>query len=479
MAGISGILSVARSALLASQQAVEVTGNNVANVHTPGYTRQRVDQVESPSVYLPPAGHFGTGVTIDGVTRARDSHLDQIFRANAGQAGHASARRNALTELEAVFGEPSASGLAAGLDQFWNGWSDLASNPTSLPARGVVQQRGAHVATQLNRFAADLDALSTQARDRAQVMVDDINGRVAQIAGLNRDIVSAESGGHTANTLRDERDRILDELAGYGELQVVEAANGSIGVHLGGHLLVDAADPHALTLTPTGGTWQVAFAETPQRPFAVGGALDATLGMLNEALPGAMATLDRLARGLVDTVNTVHQSGVLFDGTVPPPAAPEFFRTDPLAADAESDRFRTARGIQLGALVAANAANIAASDAAATGPSNNDVATRLAKLRDTTVAFTEGGQVVATDTIGNVYRALVTSIGLETSRAASDASVHYTLMQSADMRRLSVGGVSQDEELANLIKYQQSYAAAARLITVADDLARTLIDMAR
>ncbi|ODT04255.1 MAG: flagellar hook-associated protein FlgK [Gemmatimonadetes bacterium SCN 70-22] len=477
MAGIFGLLGIARSGMLASQQAVDVTGQNVANVHTPGYTRQRVDQVALPSVYLPPAGHFGVGTMVTDVARTRDALLDQVYRANAGGAGAASAREDGLSRLEGIFGEPSSSGLAAGLDAFWNGWSDLASDPTSLAARGVVQQRGAAVASQLNRFAAQIDTLANDGRQRAQLTVDEINSLVAQVAGLNRDIVAAESGGHTANTLRDTRDLLLDRLAAHGDLQVTEAADGSVGVRLGGLLLVDSADPGKLTLSSIGGRWQVASARTPDRPVDVGGALQATLDLVNDDYPEAMATLDGLARALVGAVNGIHQSGELF-GTTPPVAAPEFFRTDPLAPTPEADPFRTARGIRLGVQVAADLRNIAAGDAG-TGASNTGVASRLAALRDTPVTFVNGSGVPETETIGNIHRGLVTGVALRVSRAESNDAVQRALVQSADARRASVSGVSQDEELANLIKYQQSYAAAARLITVADELAQTLIGMAR
>lgn len=479
----SSLLSIARTALTLHQRAIDVAGQNLSNATVEGYSRQRVETAASHPVYFANIGHVGTGVQISGIERARDALLDGTFRSQQGEAAGAGFSLDVLQQLEAIIGEPSSAGLAESLDAFWNAWSDLASAPLNDGARSIVQQRGAQLASTLNRFATQVDQLDQGTRERLGAMVSDANALTSQIADLNRMIVAGEAGGDSANDLRDARDRAIDQLAKLGSVETIERGDGSVAVFLGGLSVVDGADAKSLRTELIGGSLQISFTAQPGKPLsAIGGQIGAALGAINSDIPATMRELDALAATLVDTVNGIHEGGVIWNDATPPVAtpAPEFFRTDPLAGTPGADRFRTARHISLSAAVAASASNIAVSAATAAGPSNNAVALQLAGLRDTAVAMTDpDGTARGTLSFGAFWRNVASNVGVRVRASENEVAVRETLAGNADMRRQSVSGVSTDEELVLLIKHQQAYAAAARLVTVADEMARILVELGR
>jgi flagellar hook-associated protein 1 FlgK len=197
-------------------------------------------------------------------------------------------------------------------------------------------------------------------------------------------------------------------------------------------------------------------------------------------LPTVQRELDGMAATLVDTVNAIHTKGETWSGTPPAAtAAGNFFRTDVPTTTVAEDKFRTARFITLDPAIAADSRTIA-SASAGTGPSNTAVALQLAGLRDTSVtAATREGTTIGSGSLGSVWRDVVTRVGLGVHSAQSDATVRETLASNADARRQSVSGVSSDDELVMLIKHQQAYAAAARLVSVADEMSKILVDLGR
>ncbi|HMS03600.1 MAG TPA: flagellar hook-associated protein FlgK, partial [Gemmatimonadaceae bacterium] len=208
----TGLFGIARSALITHQTSLQIVSQNVANAETPGYSRQRPLLVASDPVRMP-VGNIGTGVQFKGIERQRDQLLDNAFRSANTLLGESTYRRDMLTQVEDIFGEPSESGMAATLDQFWSAFSDLASSPGSLANKSVVQQRGRQLAQQFNDFDTRLSQVGVQTRDRLDTAVNEINQLATQVAELNSRIVTAEAGGSTASELGDQRDLLLDDLA--------------------------------------------------------------------------------------------------------------------------------------------------------------------------------------------------------------------------------------------------------------------------
>jgi flagellar hook-associated protein 1 FlgK len=195
---IGSIFNMARTAMNAQQTAVQIASQNISNAETDGYSRQRVDLAAStPTVF--PWGSIGTGVTIAGVSRARDALLDATFRGDSASASSAQTTSDALSQIQGIFGEPSDNGLGASLDAFWSAWGDLANDPTNSAAKSVVRQTGSTVASTLNRFARQLDSLDQSNREGMNADVTQINALTSQIATMNREIVGVEATGNSAN----------------------------------------------------------------------------------------------------------------------------------------------------------------------------------------------------------------------------------------------------------------------------------------
>ena len=458
---LNNILSVARSAITAQQTAVQVASNNIANANTEGYSRQRV--VMQPNQPIQTAlGPAATGVRVAAYERMRDPLLDISFRRDEGKAAAGSTRRDLLRQIEGVYGEPSEHGLGATMDAFWAAWDDLANDPLSDSARGMVRQRAMQVTTGLNNAAAELDNVAAGARSKLQDSVTQLNDLGSQVAKLNVEIVAAEAGGANANDLRDARDRLIDRMAGLAHVRVTEQSNGSASVVVENTLFVDGGDSKAFAVGTNGSEYRIEIAGSgsPVSTYGEGSALNEALRVINTDLPDARAQLDQLAEALVTEVNLVHQGGFRpSDGT----DTHDFF-------DAASV---TASSIRLDADILASTSNIAASGAA-NQSTDNSVALRLADLRNSDVSV--GG---VTTTFGGAYRDMISGIAQQTRTAEDNATVFSTLAAQSDTRRASISGVSIDEELMNLMQHQQAYVAATRVVTAVDEMLRDLMGMVR
>ena len=479
---MSGLLGIARSALLAHQTALQTVSNNIANAETPGYSRQEVQLTPSPSSRMS-YGNVGTGVSITSIIRKRSALLDDGVRTASGNAGYTEMRRDLLQRVEEVFGEPSEGGLGNAMDQFWNAWSDLSASPNSTAARAVVQQRGRQVTQSFN----DLDTALTQQRmaglEQAQATVDQINALARQIAELNGRVASS-GGGQPANELLDQRDLKLDELSRIAGSRAVPQADGNITVLIGNSTLVDgnSNNPLTLYLEPISPPPAAPVTDVPVRvrlgdaltPLGqLAGELKAVTDTLNDTIPGLRTRLDAMAAQLATSVNSVHSGGYVFSGsTIPGTAAGNFFNAGTVANPVR------AATLSLTTTVAQDATKIAASSNI-NGPTDNTVARNLASLRITenVVSYTTTSGSVEQGTFGGFFRSVLTRLGAETAAAADSADVATTLVSQAEARRQSVSGVNTDEELVTMLRVQQSYQAATKLVKTADEMLQTLLSM--
>lgn len=497
---LSSILSVARTALNYQQAVIQTAGHNIANAETEGYSRQRVDgQAATPQYFS--YGTIGTGVSIDDIRRARDGLLDVSYRQEASGYGAASLRQELLSSVEGILGEPSEDGLAGAMDAFWSSWSELASAPTSEAARSVVQQRAQNVVSQLNGFDQRLSDLRGQTRIRLDNALTELNGLAGQIAQLNGRIVEAEVGGKMANDLRDQRDLAIDRLSKLGDVRVLPQSDGAVAVLLGNNTIVDGVHAEQLRVAEgTGGMLQLASSRSPADPLLpVGGALQTMLQFQNVELAETQERLDAIANTLARTVNAVHTLGN--DGTADTPylnffvdkASDTYLAGDPFATP-PAEGVVTARNIGVASAIQRDPTRIASTSSLANRPADNDVALVLAGMRTAktivlggvtlaTVDFTTvdrtttpaGRRTSAPGTFADYYRSTTSGLAAQVKDAESTATVRKTLTEQADQRRASVSGVNIDEEMTTLMRAQQAYAAAAKVISAADEMMQTLI----
>jgi flagellar hook-associated protein 1 FlgK len=479
----SGLFSIARSALTTHQTALQTVAQNIANAETPGYSRQEAVNVANTPVRMS-YGNVGTGVSVATIVRKRNILLDDGFRSANASLGTAETRRDALESVESIFGEPSDAGMASALDKFWGAWSDLATSPSSGAARAVVQQRGSQVADLFNSYDTALTQRSMSLRDQLSGTVSRINQIADQVAELNGRILSSESGGDTANDLRDQRDLVLDELSKRSGARVLPQQDGTVSVLIGNSTLVDGttARPVSMELAPSVPPPAVTPSDIPVRIRLgdsrdalqpLGGELSALVALVNTDIPGLRSRLDTMASSLVSAVNTAHSAGYTFSGnSIPGTAAGNFFDAGSVANPVRGGTIR------LDSLIAADAAKIAASSDV-NAPTDNGAALELSGLRSAagSVNFVDANGTTESGSFLSFFRTTVTRLGIDVRRSDDDVSVYGSLTEQADLRRQAVSGVNTDEELVQMLKLQQSYTAATKLIKAADEMLQTLLSL--
>ncbi len=446
---LSSLLSIARSALLAQKRAMEVTANNVANAQTPGYSRQRLEMVAANPVRTA-EGMIGRGVTTGLVQRTRDTFYDDTYRRESGLFSQSYTLQQGLRQIEDAIGEPSDVGLSAAIDRMFHSFSDLANDPASPAARDLVCQAGDRLAKQLNQLDTRLTVSSADAMSRLDAEVGQANELLRRIGKLNQDILA--SGGQGAVDLQDQRDLAIDQLSNLISVKVVRHDDGTVTVMSEESNLVDRVLPTQLSLT--GSPPAIGILDAGGSPVnRIGGSIGGSLDMVNNRVPALRAQLDQLAANLVSEVNTVHRSGFTATGAT----GTNFF--DPTKL--------TAGGIKL------TDALMASSQAVAAGGTNlagdGDVALQLAQLGNKGISGLSGRS------FRDFYSGVAAGVGLAASGAASDCDVQQALVDQADQQRTAVSGVSVDEEMIGLMAQQQAYGAAAKIITMADEMMQMLL----
>lgn len=455
---INSILNTARSAIATSQAAIQVTSNNIANANTEGYSRQRA-VISAMHPLNTPFGSFGTGVEITGVVRHRDALLDGQFRRESAASNFYKLHEQLLGRIETTLSEPSEAGLMAGLDQFFSAYADLANDPTSNSGRSALREQARALATRFNAMDNGIQAVRNNLVGDLRGVVAEINNLTTRIADLNQQIVTAESNGLRAPNLRDARDQLVDQLAQHSDLRVIERPGGDLGVFAGGIPLVDGAVARSVELRQAGFVVQIGLVGSAITIATPGGSLGARVDVINNDVPATLTRLDALASALITEVNLIHQTGTnpLGQTTI------DFF--DPTAT--------TAATIALSADVLASTQAIAAGTPDALGAYQagaNDTALSIAGLRsvsDPTLGMT----------FSSFHNQTVTEVGLSVANARDMGVTHSTLMSRADSHRQSVSGVLTDEEVISLIEFQQAYTAATRLVSVADEMMQSILQM--
>jgi len=479
MPGLFGVLDVASRGIGVTQRGLQTTSHNIANVETPGYSKQR--QVLTPShPQVTPRGAIGTGVEQVTIERLSDGFAQaQIVEHNAS-LGSNRAQAEALSVVEEIVNEQRGDGITVALNRLYDAFSDLAA--AQAPGAPVEREslRGAATALvdTLHGADAQLRDLQGATHDRITGLLPEINDIAERIAELNVQIVQQEVVA-PANDLRDQRDLLMRSLAEKVDVNAFEDGRGAQIVYLpGGRPLVEGATAHALVEIPD-----------PTNPFdpgfsrighsaggavvdvtaAVGGGeLGGLLRVRDTLVPAAIRSLDTVAYNLVDTVNTVHQGGVGLNG-----ASGDFFA--PLGAVEDA-----ARSIALDPAIVASTDAIAAGSTPAPGDNTNAVA--LAALRDQAAPIALPGDPPgpATGPTRSVLQhaaGVVADVGQQ-ARSLGRATEQQTRVSETLMdRRDALSGVSIDEEVTHLITLQAAFQANARVVDTVNTLLQDVIGL--
>ena len=447
---LNSLFSTARQSLLASQAATQATSNNVANVETPGYSRRTVG-LRTPGpvgrgVVFHSTPLAGSGVAVESFDRARSEILDAAVRRGRAGAGGAGEGAVLLSGLEAQLAADGGDAFLSAIGGFFDAWSDVASAPADDGSRDALLAAGTHLASTLRSADDRLQRYGDAIRTDLGATVDRANALFTEIAALNQAVQSAANQGAPDPDAFDRRDLLLDELAGLAPITIRPQTNGAVTVSIDGMVAVQEGEARPVRLaTDADGTLGL-FADGGSRPLRLdaveGGALGAQLDVLGSAIPDARQSLDAIAADLVSRVNAAHGAGTGLDGV----SGRDFF--DPAGT--------TAASITLA---------IDDPDAIAAGTSgqgDGSVALGIASLGESV----NGGAV-----------RLLAGIGARVRTASAAAEGNAAVSAQAEALRDGVSRVSLDEEMTNLIRYQQAYAASARVLQTAESLFDTLLTL--
>ena len=233
---------IARSGLKVSERGLFVTGHNLSNVHTPGFTRQQAIIETNP--YITEYGkngklfQYGLGADIQETRQIRHTFLDIVYRQENTTQGYWDTRSKAFQDVEAILNDPMGDGLQGVMNKFWDSWQELSKEPESLTARAMVRQRGQELVYYYNHIGNQLDKQQNDLNSEIQVRVNEVNNITSQIAKLNTQIAAQEINGDKANDYRDQRNLLLDRLSILCDAEVNEMQDGQMDVTLGGYYLV-------------------------------------------------------------------------------------------------------------------------------------------------------------------------------------------------------------------------------------------------
>ncbi|MBI5537724.1 MAG: flagellar hook-associated protein FlgK [Deltaproteobacteria bacterium] len=458
MAGLSGLLDIGRDALAAQAFAVNVTGQNITNVNTPGYVRREVT-LETRTAGPQPWG----SVEATGIRRMRDQFMDARLFEASGFAAAAGARDDALGVIEGVFNDFGGTGLGTSLSDMLQSFSALTANPSDPTTRAAVLAKAQAFVTQVHTAAGTISTLRTDLLSRAQGTAAEVNQLVSKIAILDQQIAAQVATGAQPADLQDQQGKLVEQLSQLTDVHTFTDGSGRLVIQGSGTTLLEGGQASSMAVSTALDGSLVISVNHPG-----GGSDDITQRLQGGQLAGIRQArdvdavqiadnLDQLVFDVATAINTQHAAGygldaqngrVLFALSGPP---------------------GTAATIEIAQAMQGHPERLAASDTAANLPGGTGNALKLASLASAPIA--SGG----TRTAIQAYSDIVGDVGMRKAAAAQESEIREAMKAQVTTMRDSVSGVSIDEEMVSLSKYQRAYEAASKLIRTADELIAGLI----
>ena len=446
-------LNIALQSMEAEQEALSTTTNNIANVNTPGYTRQTVSLEETPPVQY--GGMlFGSGVAVGQITSQRDNLLQTRLDQETQQQSKYSSYLGTMQQVQTLFNETNGNGLQGSITAFFSSLQQLSTNPSDPSLRQGVLSAARNLAQSFNNAANNLSQLQQNADITVTQSVNQINGLTSQIASLNNQISIATASGQNAGTFVDQRDQLINQLSGLVDVSKIDAGNGSITLTTSsGTALVAGNQAFQLSAQTNPATgFQDVFAQGSDITLGLtGGTLAGAIQARDQSIPAILSSLDALASGLGNSMNTINKAGTDLNGN----AGGNFF-TVPSAG-------------------AAGGLSVAITDPSKIAASLNGSAGDNSNIND--MLALQNQAIVNGQTPLTAYSSLVFQIGNDVSTAQSESTAAQAMIQQLQNQIGSVSGVSINEESVNLVQYERAYQAAAQVSGVIDTLTAAAINL--
>lgn len=458
MSGITSILNIGNDALFTSQTELDTTAHNIANANTQGYTRQEVLTSASTPIQTT-YGYLGTGVQVDSIQGVRDAYVnEQVMNLNS-DLSQANANQQTLTTVGGIFDETSTStsGLTAQLNAFFSAMQTLSQSPEDTGLRENVMQAGVNVATTFNSLSSQLQNAKYQVSQQITSDVSQINTLATTIAGINKEIMANAGSSRNSSDLQDQMNDAISQLSSLVNVKVVTDPNGIMNVTAGGAVLVAAGNAYQFKMTQTSNGITVGRSDSSVPATISSGELAGLINSFDTQIPSYSSTLDNIAATFAKTINDFNSSGYTLS-------------SNGNAAQSGGAFFQgtTAGTIQVSQNITSNLDNIAASSSGDPGDGTNAAA--MANVLN--APLMSNGQSIV-----NAYEALVNQVGTDSQNATNTIQTLQVEQNQMQAFQSSISGVSLNQELTNMIQYQHSFEAAAKVITTANSMYETIIGM--
>lgn len=450
--GLSRVFDISRRSLATYQKAMDITSHNVANASNPNFTRQRISfSTENPEK----SANFiwGAGVRIDDVSRIRSKLVDSQLRTSTGKFHMQDQESSVLSQIEQVFSEPSELGISNTLTKFFNSWNELAVTPNSTALRYQVIQNSQQLSSKVKTVYDDLNVIKYDTLRDFSEKTTHMNNLLKQIQQLNVQVVDSGAVGMDANDVMDSRDVIIDELSQITNITVTTDNKNAANVSIGGLQALDANGYNEFEVKDDDGVLSLVTKEGGAKVSLTGGKLAGLSSIYSKKIPDYIQSLDDLSSKLVETVNGAHSKG--YNLEVPPQTGINFFESYN-----EGD-------LVIDNNILNDISLIAVSKDGTEG--NGEIAVNIANISNQ--------KNIDGTTLSDFYSRMIARLGNDKQSADRFAETTDLVIQQLEQQKGSISGVSIDEEMTNIIKFQRSYQASARLISISDEMLETIIRM--
>lgn len=440
---MQNIFEISKSGLFAAQKSMDLTSNNIANANTPGYTRQRTDL--SAETLRQNGFVLGRGVSVDQVQRTRSELTDQQIRLKENELGDLNERSRIYQQIESALVTSSGDDLDVAMSNFFSSFSELSNNPQDMNLRNVVISKAHSLSDKFQNTASDLADIKDRVADAAATKVDEINRILNGLADVNMDVARTEASNQPDLNSKDQQTQLMKELSELVDVNASYNSNGTVEARIGGIVVLNDQEVSELSLDsgPGSNTLGLQLLDNGTEIKPGKGSLSADIHMFEEAIPETQNKLDKIASSLVNQVNAEHSNGYgLEDAT-----QRDFF--DPAGT--------TAGSVSINADILSNPEHIAASSVP-DEPGNNDNSLMISEIQN--LAVLDGA------TLNNNAIEMMSRPGLKLSELEQNISSKESARQMLVNQQQSESGVNVDEELSNLIKYQNAYQASAKVLNI-------------
>jgi flagellar hook-associated protein 1 FlgK len=500
MAGVTltHILEMAKRGLSAQRFGIDITGHNIANAATPGYSRQRVD-FRTGEVLKTNQGLLGTGVISYNGGRLRSAFVDEQVRNSYSSLQDSTVQRETLTRVESKVNELAVNGLGEQLTKFFNAFQSLAQQPEELGPRTVVINQGKRLVDSFHTSYQTYLSLQKEAVDKVQTVLERINDLGKKIADLDMEVLRLQSVNANPSDAKDQRDMLIDELSKLANVKVSEDSKGSVIVSIGGTVVASRAGSIELQIeySSVESVFENADVTIPKLVIATqpynddsaddvnlrlvnvfSGELNGLMKVYNDTLTPSIMRLNAMANALIVRVNELHEEGA---GRYNPeledsPSGNSFFISiDDLPAPDDFVLGASAQLIRLSDEILADPNAVAAS-ADSTIAGDNTIALQISDLANaSTLLLNEDDE--PTVTFNEYHQKNIDAIASAIFSASTNEQASQLVLQQMQRQQQEVSGVSTDEEMTNLINFQRAYDASAKVASTVNDMYLTLLNM--